>query len=53
MGTKYRYIAGDDEVLELLKKCKEDFIKHNPAMRYVPISNRKIIKEVCRVFLKI
>ena len=46
-----RQIAGDDETIDILEKCKDEFRHHNPAFKDIPISNKKIIKEIGRVYL--
>lgn len=53
MAIKYRMIAVDEECIEMLEKCKEEYIKHNPSMKHVPISKRKLIKEMAVVYLRI
>ena len=51
MGNN-RTIATKTEGLDILILCKEEYIKHHPEMKHVPISNHKILMEIATFYLQ-
>lgn len=52
MGYNYIKLSVKKEVFELLLQCIEEYRKHHPEMDQVPITQNKIIYEVCSFYIK-
>ena len=48
----YVTIAVTKEMKDRLELCKEDFLRHHPEFRSIPISYNKILYEVTRFYLE-
>ena len=48
----YKTIAIKNNVSELLEEAKEEYLKHHPEFKEIPISNNKILFEVLEYYLK-
>lgn len=51
MGYKTAKIRNNTQ--ELLNKCEEEYLRHHPEMKNIPLSKDKIIYEIANFYLKV
>lgn len=51
MPKKFRTLAIHEEIKELIQRCGESYLQHHPEMKGIPLSNSKILLEVCTFYL--
>ena len=49
---KRKPVILNENVFDMIPQCKEEYLKHHPEMKEVPISNNKILFEVMKHYLK-
>lgn len=47
-----RLVCSSETKILILNDCKEEYLRHHPEMRKVPISQEKILYEVARYYLE-
>lgn len=52
MSIMYKQIRIKDNTNDILNKCVQEFLRHHPELKEIPISRNKIIYEVCKFYLK-
>jgi len=51
MGVTYSKLTVKKDTRKLLEKCIDEFRTHHPEFDEIPITQNKIIYEVCKFYL--